>query len=216
MTQDEIRMTKRRRITPGIVHPRFLTVPVRGAFVSSFVIRMSSLIRGFGFGHSNFGTVFHLLVTLALCGAAGCQTAPPPKPQVVVHDPAPLPTDKAPTADQAVGSDACSNQLHDIEGALVLYYATNKRMPDSLEEIKPFGTDLQLACPVSHLPYGYSQSGLMAPGTERRIYVWDPTPAHHGIRWCIVMARPEPGMPLVAEVSPLGEKEFAAFLPGIQ
>jgi hypothetical protein len=49
MTNDEIRMTK-----PRADAARSQWFLVAGAFVSSFVLRISSLFRGFEFRHSNF------------------------------------------------------------------------------------------------------------------------------------------------------------------
>ncbi len=102
---------------------------------------------------------------------------------------------------------------------MLMYYALNKQLPLSLEALKPFantGTELKLTCPESNLPYVYSRDGLVAAGTDRRIIVWDPTPAHHGMRWCIVMPYQKPGDPLVPEVVPIQEKAFQAFVTPIQ
>ncbi len=148
-----------------------------------------------------------------------CACQPSGVPQKLKSSGAPLPTDRPATADEVVASDPCSSRLHDIEGALLMYYAVNKRMPLVLEEIKPYadaGTQLVLTCPVSNLPYAYSAEGLLAAGTERRMIVWDSTPAHHGLRWCIVMPRPAQGSVLVPEVIPITEKAFEAFMPMIQ
>jgi len=149
----------------------------------------------------------------------GCQQSAPdskPKPPIAAT---PLPANRQPTADEALASDPCSTQLENIEGALLMYYALNKRMPDSLEQLKPFadaGTELKLTCPVSNQPYVYSPAGLVAVGTSKRIIVWDPTPAHQGMRWCIIMPPIEHGAALVPQVVPIGEKAFEAFVPPIQ
>ena len=150
----------------------------------------------------------------------GCQPATPTaSEQKTAVSAAPLPPGRQPTADEAVASDPCSTRLHDIEGALLMYYALNKQFPASLEDLKPFadaGTELKLTCPVSNLPYVYSSAGLVAAGSNMKIIVWDPTPAHNGMRWCIVMPFAAPGAALVPDVKPIGEKEFAAFVPPIQ
>jgi hypothetical protein len=133
--------------------------------------------------------------------------------------PPPLPTDHQPSADEVVGSDECSNRMHNIEGALLMYYATNHRLPISLEEIKPFadaGTELKFTCPISNQPYVYSQAGLFASGYDKRIIVWDPAPSHHGNRWCIVMPQAQATGALVPEVVQMPEKAFQAFVPAIQ
>jgi hypothetical protein len=162
----------------------------------------------------------HPIVLIAVAMLlAGCQptaSTPPQKAPIAVT---PLPTNRPPTADEAVASDPCSTRLHDIEGALLMYYLVNKQLPATLDQIKPFadaGTELVLTCPVSNKPYVYSAEGLLAAGYDKRIIVWDPAPVHKGSRWCIVMQRPHPGEALVAEVIQVPEKAFAAFVPAIQ
>jgi hypothetical protein len=133
--------------------------------------------------------------------------------------PPPLPTDRQPTADEIVGSDACSSRLHDIEGAILLYYVANHRLPITLDEVTPYadaGSVLKFTCPISNQPYVYSQAGLFAAGYDKRIIVWDPAPSHHGMRWCIVMPQVQPGTALVPEVVQMQEKAFEAFVPAIQ
>jgi hypothetical protein len=150
----------------------------------------------------------------------GCQPSPPATsaPKATISA-APLPAGRQPTVDETLAADPCSTRLEDIEGAMLMYYALNKQLPLSLEALKPFantGTELKLTCPESNLPYVYSRDGLVAAGTDRRIIVWDPTPAHHGMRWCIVMPYQKPGDPLVPEVVPIQEKAFQAFVTPIQ
>ena len=159
-------------------------------------------------------TCLCLSVVLVL---SGCQSAS--TPQKNSTPPPPLPTDHQPSADEAVGSDECSNRLHDIEGALLLFYVANHRLPIVLDEVKPYadaGTPLKLTCPVSNQPYQYSQAGLFAAGYDKRLIVWDPLPSHHGMRWCIVMPELQPGRALVPEVVQMSEKAFEAFVPAIQ
>jgi hypothetical protein len=147
----------------------------------------------------------------------GCQQ--PTTSQKPDTPPPPLPTDHRPTADEVVGSDECSNRMHNIEGALLMYYVTNHHLPIVLDEIKPFadaGTELKLTCPISNQPYVYSQAGLFAAGYDKRIIVWDPAPSHHGNRWCIVMPQAQANGALVPEVVQMPEKAFQAFVPAIQ
>jgi hypothetical protein len=163
------------------------------------------------------------LVVLPLL--SGClpaaQTAPPHTP--LVGAPA-VPSSAAGLAldDGLVPGDPSAARLHDILGAILNYYAHNhNRLPDTLDEIKPFAdfaTDLNLTSPSSGLPYVYSPGGLLAGGLDQRIIVWDPVPNKQGIRWCIVMPHIDPNAEIVKvpEVDPIPEKTFEAFVPPIQ
>jgi hypothetical protein len=157
---------------------------------------------------------------LLLMLITGCQPTTPGQTTVSGAAVAPLPTGRPPTANEAVGDDPCAARLHDITGALLGFYiANNNRLPDKLEQIKPyadFGTELNFTCPASGLPYTYSPAGLMAAGQNKRIIVWDPTPAHNGIRWCILMPHMAPNTAIVPEVVPIPEKAFTAYVPAIQ
>jgi hypothetical protein len=121
------------------------------------------------------------------------------------------------TPDEAVLSDPCAARLHDIEGALMLYYALNKRLPDNLDQLRSMAdidTPLDFTCPVSHLPYVYAPLGLIGPGKVKRIIVYDPTPAHNGNRWCILMAQQERAdAPQAVEVLSIPEAVFQTYLP---
>ena len=149
----------------------------------------------------------------------GCQPTPAGPPKAVDISSAPLPTDRPPTADETVASDASATRLHDIVGVLLLYYIEHhNHMPDTLEQIKPYadvGTDLNFISPYSGQPYVYSSAGLYAAGQDRRIIIWDPVPNKSGIRWCVLMPRVEPGKPVVPEVVPIQTKAFEAFVPAI-
>jgi hypothetical protein len=145
----------------------------------------------------------------------GCQpTTPGQTPGAAV---APLPTDRTPTANEAVGDDPCAARLHDIVGALLSYFIDNHHLPDRLDELKPdLGMELNFTCPASNQPYAYSAGGLFAPGKSKRIIVWDAVPAHHGYRWCILMPHMSPNAPIVPEVVPIPEKEFQTYVPAVQ
>jgi hypothetical protein len=151
-----------------------------------------------------------------LLSFTGCESAPPAHTasQTISPDGSLVSTD-ALTADQAVGSDQCSIQLHDICGALLLYYGQHKQLPEHLEDLKPLGdSSLSFVCPVSHLPYVYVPAGRIAPGSSKRIILFDPTPAHNGNRYCILMTmRVRPDAAQSLEVVPVSEKAFESFIP---
>jgi hypothetical protein len=150
----------------------------------------------------------------------GCQPPTPSPGRPVDISAAPLPTNRPPTQDEAVASDLSASRLHDIVGAILVYYIRNhNRLPDTLEDVRPFadlGTELNFISPSSGLPYEYSAGGLLAAGQEKRIIVWDPSPNKQGLRWCILMPPMAPGKPIIPEVVPIQEKAFEAFVPAIQ
>jgi hypothetical protein len=130
-----------------------------------------------------------------------------------------LPTDRNATLDDAVASDPCAVRMGDITAALTMYYGLNKQLPGSLEQLKPLanpGSELLLTCPVSSLPYVYSPAGLLAVGTNKRIVVWDATPAHDGSRWCILMPPVQTGGVVSFELVALPEAAFKLYVPAIQ
>jgi hypothetical protein len=113
--------------------------------------------------------------------------------------------------EKALGSDACSIRLGDIEGALVLYYAVNRQLPLQLDNLRTDnGSPLPLSCPTSGRPYLYSAQGLASPGRLMRIIVWDDAPVHNGFRWCIFMAPTRTGQ-LSLDVRPIPESMFKTY-----
>jgi hypothetical protein len=128
-------------------------------------------------------------------------TAPPPEPERI---------------EKALGSDACSIRLGDIEGALVLYYAVHRQLPLQLQDLlADNGAPLPLSCPTSGRPYLYSAQGLVSPGRAMRIIVWDDAPVHNGFRWCIFMAPSHAGE-LTLDVMPIIERMFKTYAAPIQ
>ncbi len=99
-------------------------------------------------------------------------------------------------------------RLHDICGGLLLYYAMRHELPEHLSDLptlpttQPGETVLpELTCPVSGLPYIYDPVGLRVTDPSVRYIVYDPTPAHAGMRWAIAAYEPQtPGDPLIMKV----------------
>ena len=160
------------------------------------------------------------LVSIVLGGVAGCQTQP--------AQPTPY-TRKAPVAagDGAGGgakstrqtgapaisnTDPCAMRLHDICGALLLYYQQNHTLPKSLDELanSPLLEGSQaLVCPVSKQPYLYNPVGITNAESRARLICYDPTPAHAGCRWAITITEPaQENGPLVTKVIGLPESHF--------
>jgi hypothetical protein len=175
---------------------------------------IGSRVRLLVIGHWSLGFLSLAVLT------TGCQPTTPIHTGAVAISTAPLPTDRPATADEAVASDESASRLHDIAGAILTYYVENhQRLPNFLEEIKPFadpGTQLNLTSPSSGQPYIYSPAGLFADGQSKRIIVWEPKPNKQGMRWCLLMPHMAPGTAIIPEVVPIPEKVFEAFIPAIQ
>jgi hypothetical protein len=119
--------------------------------------------------------------------AAGCQTAATPNRQ------------------PSAAIDPCADRLHDICGDLLLYYAARGKLPDRIEDIRGADTT-PLICPVSGRPYLYNPGGLLIPGLEGRLVLYDPLPFHSGLRWGIMAEPGGEGEPLALRVVPLLDK----------
>lgn len=161
----------------------------------------------------------HRTAVVALLAAlllAGCQTAKPKQIGQISTSVVP-----AGTASTAVipNTDPSAMKLHDIEGALLMYYALNKRLPDRFEQLQPLAdvdTPLDLTCPGSDKPYVYTADGIKLQDREARIVVYEPAPLHSGYRLTIVINEPTPLKPLVAEVVAMPESFFMLRPPAAQ
>lgn len=128
----------------------------------------------------------------------------------------PLSSDGSISADQAIAADPCAARLHDIEGAMLLYYAIYKKLPEKLTDLAPladFDAPLVFTCPASGLPYGYDPQGLRSPGKSKQILVYDPTPVHDGRRWCIFTSPAGPGASRSMEVLAVTDPFFRGYQP---
>jgi hypothetical protein len=164
------------------------------------------------FGFSLLG----VLLAAMLAVLPGCQDKkaatgrPLNRPMVSVPEEGPV------SADQAVGADPCAARLHDIEGAMLLYYAIHKTLPEKLVDLAPladFDAPLVFTCPASGQPYGYNRDGLRAPGKTKNILVYDPTPAHNGKRWCIFTTPAGRGTSRSLEVLAVTDPFFRGYQP---
>jgi hypothetical protein len=117
---------------------------------------------------------------------------------------------RASTKTLDVNTDPCAMRLHEISGALLLYFATHRDLPPTIEALEkaPGATDAgPLVCPVSNLPYLYLPAGLPAPDRESLIVLADAQPSHAGMRWAVTILPPANG-PLIAKVVPIPESQF--------
>jgi hypothetical protein len=111
-------------------------------------------------------------------------------------------------------TDACSDRLQDLAGSLLFYYAVNKRLPQTITDLKDVDGNVilpeQLTCPVSHKPYVYDPRGIPAGGDKPGVIVLaDPEPSHSGLRWAITVQKPpSPGQPLITHLVAVPETTF--------
>ena len=159
-------------------------------------------------------------VVVLISALAGCQSTTTKQTQAEPY------IRKAPAADAAAqrnsaqnkqdinaisNTDPCAMRLHDICGAVLLYYQQNHTLPKRLEDLanSPLleGPDA-LVCPVSRQPYLYNPVGITTTESRARIICYDPTPAHSGCRWAISIIEPEENGPLVTKVIGLPESHF--------
>lgn len=123
------------------------------------------------------------LVLLALGWAAGCETSGKPA--------APSPRPPA--------TDPCAERLHEVSGQLLLYYATNKRLPRSLDELAKAelrSSGPPLVCPESGKAYLYRPDGLAIPDHPGLLVLNDATAVHNGGRWGIFRSTSDSGTSL--------------------
>jgi hypothetical protein len=110
--------------------------------------------------------------------------------------------------------DPCAKHLEDISGALLLYYTKNHHWPATLSELAPItGEQLALTCPASNQPYIYNLGGLEGPDDQRRLIVYDATPAHSNARWGIVLGKDIHGGNPTFEVIAIPEVSFRLYHP---
>ena len=113
-------------------------------------------------------------------------------------------------------ADSCETRLHNISGLLLMYYAINHQLPQSLEDLAPLAeadTEFQPTCPVTGKPSVYVPGGgLGAAGPNQRLIVYEQTAAHKGLRWVVVIAPPEQvGQPPSTRVIPFSEQRFRSY-----
>jgi len=169
---------------------------------------------------------FHRIVIVAAASVllAGCvtQTQRPDQsfaesalpPRVIENGGAPSAPNRS--AGQFADVDSCAGRLQDIGGQLVLYYSLYNQLPARLDDLRAaasVGEVSDYACPVSHEPYVYVPGGLVRPGDERRLYLFDASPAHGGMRWGLVFAPKHGRQPPLADVIKIPEPWMKQYVP---
>ena len=106
--------------------------------------------------------------------------------------------------------DPCATRLHDLSGRLLLYYAANRRMPESLDDLPPLdpANPTPAVCPASGEPYIYNPRGIAIAGRPGLLVLYDPLPSHAGMRWGVFTDRDAGAPGLAARVLLLPEGLF--------
>ncbi|MFI5377939.1 MAG: hypothetical protein ACHRHE_01420 [Tepidisphaerales bacterium] len=139
---------------------------------------------------------------MAVSLAAGCQST------TRNNQPKGQPAGTAPITN----TDPCATRLHDICGALLLYYVDHHRLPARIEELTeyPDFKDIrEFRCPVSGQAYIYNPVGVVSPDQPTRVILYDPVPSHAGMRWGVSFAESHDAAPLVTKVIALPESYFS-------
>ena len=91
-------------------------------------------------------------------------------------------------------TDPCADRLHAICGAMLLYYAVNRRLPADVEELRAIAgpdPDVEFTCPVSGKPYVYNPDGLpRGKGRPGFLVLYDAEGTHSGLRWSVAAEQP--------------------------
>jgi len=107
------------------------------------------------------------------------------------------------------GMAPCAERLHNISGCLLMYYARNKRLPRTLDDLRAEADPAllpPLVCPVSGKPYIYRPVGMPLQGQAGRLVLYDAVPIHSGMRWGVIVTEPKGDGPLAARVVLLSEQ----------
>jgi hypothetical protein len=158
-----------------------------------------------------------IAVVVAGCGAPPKADAPQarasPPPRAAQSRPAATPVDPS---TPILSADPCADRLHDICGALLLYYATNHDLPQKLDELARlpgFEHVKDFTCPASKLPYVYNPVGIVDLEKGTRVVIYDAAPSHRGTRWAISVVEPQGNEALVTKVVGMPESWFVLHPP---
>ncbi len=151
-------------------------------------------------------------MAMILCGGCRSTGASNPKPTASGAAPPAQPAD----ANDITQTDPCAARLHEIAGAMLMYYAVNRRLPERLAELEPLAdvdVTLNFTCPLSGLPYVYVPAGLRAAGRSKAIILHDAAASHGGVRWCVLMPDTSTSTGKALEVLAMPEGVFRLYGP---
>jgi hypothetical protein len=79
-------------------------------------------------------------------------------------------------------ADPTANDLHDIAGKLLLYFASHRELPAELEDAAPDAVD-----PASGQPYVYNPQATPLKGLHGKPLVYQAVPTAPGGRWALLV-----------------------------
>jgi hypothetical protein len=163
--------------------------------------------------HRLNATVLLCALVLAGCAAPPAKEKKPAAADTPWSSTRPAEASRTPTASSGrlTINDPCPARLHDLCGPLLLYFATNNRLPKGVEELQRmpgFESVGPYTCPVSKQPYVYNPKGIISPNVTLRAVIYDAAPTHSGYRWTIVVEEPSGNAPLQAKVVAWPESRF--------
>ena len=122
-----------------------------------------------------------------------------------------------PAASTAIPNlDPGAIRLQDISGALLLFFAEHRYLPETLDQLKTLAEldePLNFISPASGKPYIYTSNGMVLQDQKKRLIVYDPAPGPQGYREAIVIDEPVVGQPLTAKVVAVPESFFLLHPP---
>jgi hypothetical protein len=154
----------------------------------------------------------HLALLLACC-AIGLNIGCNANPKAAAGKP---PVGKPQVADSAIvaNDDPSAIKMHDIEGAILMYYAINKVLPPKIEDALPLAdVPLDMNVPGTSQQYVYTREGIILQDQEARLIVYEPAPLHKGHRLAIRVNDPKAFQPLVMHIIPVPESFFLLHPP---
>ena len=107
--------------------------------------------------------------------------------------------------------DPCAENLHELCGTLLMYYATHRRLPETLDDLRTAAAltpTVSLECPESRQTYVYDPDGFPRPNGPGRIVLYDAEPSHSGHRWTIAIEPVQRNDPLIPRVVAVPESAF--------
>ncbi len=116
--------------------------------------------------------------------------------------------------DVFTAAETCPSRLQDVSEAMLLFWATYKRLPERLQQLRAVsdrGDKLELSCPETHKPFIYMPTGMRALGRKKALFIYDATPAPNGSRWCILAEDPRPGAAWSMEVIAIPDPIFRLY-----
>ncbi len=167
-------------------------------------------------------TTFLLSCASLLLLAVGCKQTTvsdrPPRAVRTANSDQLLPPPPGVTGSSSVVDmkDPCAARLHDVEGLLLQYYMINKRLPGTLDELKPLATIGQptdFTCPNSKKPFVYLPQSPQMLSVDR-VVVYAPEASADGKFRAIVMGIPRGNQAVAAAVVILTEPELQGQLAG--